>query len=79
MTHIMWMILRHAQQMQGVDCWVAGPMVRSANILARRGFLEIRRRKRGMHDIWLTEAGFEALKLRDNREGAACQSVQSMK
>jgi hypothetical protein len=36
-------------------------MVRPANILARRGFIEMQRQPRGLYSVHLTDAGSEAL------------------
>jgi hypothetical protein len=44
---------------------IGGPAVRSANILARRGFITMQRQPGGWHSAQLTEAGAEALNLYD--------------
>jgi hypothetical protein len=57
----MWEVLLGAKRFG----WTCGPWMRSANILVRRGFIEIERRRDGFHDVQLTEAGREALAWRE--------------
>ena len=68
MTAVMWAILHCARTLPESEPWLGGHMVRSANILARRGFIKIQRHPRG-YSIRLTPAGAEALATRMVRDG----------
>jgi hypothetical protein len=59
-TPNMWTLLRYAERLDG-QAEIGGPWVRTANILARRGFCTLRKLELGWHAIALTDAGREAL------------------
>jgi hypothetical protein len=62
MTGLMWAILRRAKNAPVDDDWFLTPTwLRAANILARRGFIEIQPRPGRYYAIGLTAEGREAL------------------
>jgi hypothetical protein len=63
----MWAVLRCARRHGESDPWLCGPMVRTANILARRGFLKIQRQPKRFYSTQLTNAGTEALLIDSGR------------
>jgi hypothetical protein len=60
LTPKMWAVLEYVARMEPSVAPVAGMAIRSARILARRGFLSLNRHDRG-HDASLTDAGREAV------------------
>jgi hypothetical protein len=60
LTPCMWSLLHHCGRMHPLKAQIGG-YVRSANILARRGFISIERGRDG-HTARLTEAGHEAVR-----------------
>jgi hypothetical protein len=61
-TRTMWTVLNNASAKQGETDILFGPLLRSARLLAQRGFLtEPRKLSHGWHSACLTEAGREAI------------------
>jgi hypothetical protein len=63
----MWSVLYVARRPPEEERWIGGPTLRSANILARRGFITMQRQPGGWYSVRLTEAGAEALNQHEYR------------
>jgi hypothetical protein len=59
-AHSMWTLLRYAAKMEAHGADIGGKWARTANILARRGFLIIGQADNGWRTVRLTDAGREA-------------------
>jgi hypothetical protein len=67
MTSTMWSVLYVARRPPKEERWIGGPTVRSANILAERGFITMQRKPGGLYSVRLTDAGTQALNQHENR------------
>ena len=59
-TDAMWVLLRYAERMHPRGADVYGPVLHTARILERRGFLKVTGRRKA-YSVCLTEAGHDAL------------------
>ena len=57
-TYTMWTLLRYAGKFHPTEAEVFGPLLRTARILERHGFLSVT----GKYRVRLTEAGHEAIR-----------------
>jgi hypothetical protein len=64
-THCMWTLIRYAGKMHPLDAELFGPVLRTARILERRGFLSVTNKDK----VCLTAAGHEAWTILRQKNG----------